>query len=81
MRGPRSLWLQEALRGGDDCPPLHGDMRADVCIVGGGFVLSLWAKFEAVARKERAEDRGRRPSARTLAIARLAPAGLVPVNE
>lgn len=36
---------------------------------------------EAVVRKERAEDAGRHPSRRTLAIARLAPAGLVPINE
>jgi putative aminophosphonate oxidoreductase len=36
---------------------------------------------EAVARKERAEDAGRRASRRTLVIARLAPAGLVPINE
>jgi putative aminophosphonate oxidoreductase len=87
-RHPRSLWLQEALAGAaEDRPPLHGNVRADVCIVGGGFtglwtalalkdrepsldvalverdicgggasgrnggfVLSLWAKFEALAR-------------------------------
>jgi hypothetical protein len=36
---------------------------------------------EAVARKERAEDEGRRASRRTLAIAKLAPAGLVPIKE
>jgi putative aminophosphonate oxidoreductase len=36
---------------------------------------------EAVARKERAEDAGGRASRRTLAIARLAPAGLVPIND
>jgi putative aminophosphonate oxidoreductase len=36
---------------------------------------------EAVARKERAEDRGRRPPPRAVALAKLAPAGLVPVNE
>jgi glycine/D-amino acid oxidase-like deaminating enzyme len=36
---------------------------------------------EAVARKERAEDAGRRASRTTLAVARLAPAGLVPINE
>jgi glycine/D-amino acid oxidase-like deaminating enzyme len=35
----------------------------------------------AVARKECAEDAGRRASPPTLAIARLAPAGLVPINE
>jgi putative aminophosphonate oxidoreductase len=39
----RSLWLQEALArdGEDDAPPLHGDERADVCIVGGGYA-GLW---------------------------------------
>ena len=36
---------------------------------------------EAVARKERAEDRGRRPPPRAVALAKLAPAGLVPVND
>lgn len=38
----RSLWLQEALSGGTGlAPPLAGDQRADVCIVGGGYV-GLW---------------------------------------
>jgi putative aminophosphonate oxidoreductase len=39
----RSLWLQEALAlpGEDDAPRLDGDVRADVCIVGGGFT-GLW---------------------------------------
>jgi putative aminophosphonate oxidoreductase len=82
----RSLWLEESLAGEEDQPALEGDVRADVCIVGGGFtglwtaltlrehepsldvaivegdvcgggasgrnggfVLSLWAKFEALA--------------------------------
>jgi putative aminophosphonate oxidoreductase len=35
----------------------------------------------AVARKERAEDRGRRPDAPTRFVAGLAPAGLVPVKK
>jgi hypothetical protein len=38
----RSHWLQQALA--DDAglePPLRGDARADVAIVGGGF-LGLW---------------------------------------
>jgi putative aminophosphonate oxidoreductase len=40
---PRSLWLQEALGrpGEEDLPPLQGDARADVCIVGGGYT-GLW---------------------------------------
>jgi putative aminophosphonate oxidoreductase len=83
----RSLWLEEALDPSEDQPPLHGNQRADVCVVGGGltglwtalalkdrepaldvvllegdvcgagasgrnggFVLSLWAKFQALER-------------------------------
>lgn len=42
--------------------------------VGGSLVR------RAVGRKERAEDLGRRPSRIDLALARLAPAGLVPVD-
>jgi putative aminophosphonate oxidoreductase len=45
----RSLWLDEALAGEDDAPPLEGDVRADVCIVGGGFT-GLWT---ALRLKER----------------------------
>lgn len=48
LRGPggrphRSLWLREALALGDEAtlPPLRGSVRADVAIVGGGFV-GLW---------------------------------------
>jgi putative aminophosphonate oxidoreductase len=39
----RSLWLTEALArpGEDDLPALHGEVRADVCIVGGGYT-GLW---------------------------------------
>jgi len=38
----RSHWLQQALDGDDGLePPLQGDTRADVAIVGGGF-LGLW---------------------------------------
>ncbi|HTU86470.1 MAG TPA: FAD-dependent oxidoreductase [Solirubrobacteraceae bacterium] len=42
--------------------------------VGGGVVRG------AVARKERAEDAGRRPDAIDVGLARLAPTGLVPVD-
>jgi len=35
-----SLWLREAYAG-DPAPPLEGDERADVCVVGGGFT-GLW---------------------------------------
>jgi putative aminophosphonate oxidoreductase len=37
----RSLWLEEALDGEEDAPRLDGEIRADVCIVGGGFT-GLW---------------------------------------
>src|SRR5690348_12936931 len=37
----RSLWLQEALQGEEDQPPLRGAQRADVAIIGGGYV-GLW---------------------------------------
>jgi len=38
----RSLWLQEALADGEtDAPRLQGEVRAEVCIVGGGYT-GLW---------------------------------------
>ncbi len=37
----RSLWLQETLPGQIETPPLHGRARADVAIIGGGYV-GLW---------------------------------------
>ena len=38
----RSYWLQEALGAeADVAPPLEGEQRADVCIVGGGY-CGLW---------------------------------------
>lgn len=37
----RSFWLEQALKGETDLPPLEGSQRADVCIVGGGFT-GLW---------------------------------------
>ncbi|MBD0291742.1 MAG: FAD-dependent oxidoreductase, partial [Thermoleophilia bacterium] len=40
----RSLWLQQALGDEREQPPLVGGTRADVCIVGGGFV-GLWAAY------------------------------------
>jgi putative aminophosphonate oxidoreductase len=45
----RSFWLQEALGDAPDAPPLEGAQRADVAIVGGGFV-GLWT---AIRIKER----------------------------
>jgi putative aminophosphonate oxidoreductase len=43
MAGPRSLWLQEALRAEDgiESQELLDDTNADVCIVGGGYT-GLW---------------------------------------
>ena len=60
----RSLWLQEALArdGEDDAPPLRGDERADVCIVGGGYA-GLWTALhlkELAAVGRRGPGRGRR---------------------
>ena len=41
-RPDRSLWLQEAMADGfEPAPRLDGDVRADVCIVGGGYT-GLW---------------------------------------
>jgi putative aminophosphonate oxidoreductase len=39
----RALWLEEALaaEGGGDATPLQGTVRADVCLVGGGYT-GLW---------------------------------------
>lgn len=42
------FWLQEALAQDDDvAPPLAGALRADVCVVGGGFA-GLWTAYELV---------------------------------
>ena len=46
----RSLWLDEALAGEQDALSLEGEIRADVCIVGGGFT-GMWT---ALRLKERA---------------------------
>jgi glycine/D-amino acid oxidase-like deaminating enzyme len=50
--GPRSFWLEEALRidPGAPCPPLTGQISADVCVVGGGFA-GLWAAYELTERE------------------------------
>lgn len=45
----RSFWLRETLPGEKSCPALVGDTRADIAIVGGGFV-GLWT---ALRIKER----------------------------
>lgn len=47
----RSLWLQEALARdpGEPCPPITSHLKADVCVVGGGFA-GLWT---AVRLRER----------------------------
>ena len=48
------FWLEQALAQDDGpaCPPLAGAVKADVCVVGGGF-LGMWAALEA---KEQAPD-------------------------
>lgn len=48
----RSFWLQEALshEPGEACPPLGGRVRADACIVGGGFA-GLWTAWELTERQ------------------------------
>jgi glycine/D-amino acid oxidase-like deaminating enzyme len=50
--GPRSFWLEEALRidPGVPCPPLAGQITADVCVVGGGFA-GLWTAYELTERE------------------------------
>jgi putative aminophosphonate oxidoreductase len=52
----RSLWLDEALgTGGDeDCPPLTGEVRADICIVGGGYT-GLWTALRVKELEPSAE--------------------------
>lgn len=47
-------WLEQALGAdpGAPCPPLAGPVRADVCVVGGGFV-GLWTAIEL---REQAPD-------------------------
>ncbi|HET6507776.1 MAG TPA: FAD-dependent oxidoreductase [Baekduia sp.] len=43
------FWLQQALERDDDvAAPLEGALRADVCVVGGGFA-GLWTAYELVA--------------------------------
>jgi glycine/D-amino acid oxidase-like deaminating enzyme len=48
------FWLEQAMADGpgEPCPPVAGTVRADVCVVGGGYV-GLWAALEA---RERAPD-------------------------
>jgi glycine/D-amino acid oxidase-like deaminating enzyme len=54
MRINPVLWLEQALAedAGEPCPPLAGAVRADVCVVGGGFV-GLWTALEV---REQAPD-------------------------
>ncbi len=46
----RSFWLQEIAGDAPDAPPLHGDIRADVAILGGGYV-GLWTALELKRRE------------------------------
>ena len=44
------FWLEQALANDDRvpaCPPLAASVRADVCVVGGGF-LGMWAALEVI---------------------------------
>jgi glycine/D-amino acid oxidase-like deaminating enzyme len=52
MRPGPVYWLEQAMeaereraRGAPACPPLAGTVRADVCVVGGGYT-GLWAALE-----------------------------------
>jgi len=48
----RSFWLQEALAGdaGEPCPPLTDRVRADVCVIGGGYA-GMWTAWELIERE------------------------------
>lgn len=47
----RCFWLQTAIKEGErDEPPLSGDARADVCIVGGGYA-GMWTALELKRRE------------------------------
>ena len=48
--GVRSLWLREALDGEAAAPLLRESLRADVCIVGGGFT-GLWTAIHLMERE------------------------------
>ena len=48
----RTLWLDQALNSpGTFCPPLTADCRADIAIVGGGYV-GLWTAIELKQRDQ-----------------------------
>lgn len=48
----RSWWLEEALAAdpGEPCPPLSGDLTADVVILGGGYV-GMWTAWQLLQRR------------------------------
>jgi glycine/D-amino acid oxidase-like deaminating enzyme len=46
----RSLWLREALDGAPPAPPLAGAQRADIAILGGGYV-GLWTAIQLKQRE------------------------------
>jgi len=50
----RSLWLEEALAGEEDARPVEGEVRVDVCIVGGGFT-GLWTALHLKEREPAAD--------------------------
>jgi glycine/D-amino acid oxidase-like deaminating enzyme len=50
QRRHRSLWMQQVAGDHPDAPPLVGHERADIAIVGGGFV-GLWTALEIKSRQ------------------------------
>jgi putative aminophosphonate oxidoreductase len=46
----RSFWLQEIAGDFPDAPPLHGETKADITIIGGGFV-GLWTALRIKERE------------------------------
>ena len=68
--GARSWWLEEALRAdpGVPCPPLAGEVTADVCVVGGGFA-GLWTAYELGERTPASTSSSSRPTSSAPAAA------------
>lgn len=52
----KSLWLAEAAGERETTARLKGEVRADVRIAGGGFVLSWWAKLHVLLKLYGAQE-------------------------